>query len=234
MIPWNQAYQRVAESQDFKFLFGKRYAQDDFRYYGYGLKFNALQPATLAAAVATPNTGSIAQTRTDLGAPTTNIVPGAARMAQINFAVGAVILGISAAAIKPQRIANNGGAIAFTYGPSRSPGNRDLFSLNLTFADTTPIVGSNPISEIVSNPNAPIITAPPIAADALMGNGEDTDTPARELFVAPGLAINVSVSSLVLPDSAPASPSLAAPNLTVHLVFHCMIPGIVTRSDVAA
>lgn len=227
MIPWNSAYNRIAQSRDFATLFGRKYSQDDFRYYAYVLTFPSLAPAQLAASAAAPNTGSIAVTRTNLAAPTTNIVPGTASEKLLSFDSGGVILGISASARKLQRVANNGADINFRYAPSRSPGNLDLFALQLTFADTTPITGSNPIGELVSNPNSLIQTTPPIMADALLGSGRDTDTPARELFVTPGLGLLASVRSLVLPDSAPASPSYAPSNLIVHLVFHTMVPGII-------
>lgn len=231
MIPWNQAYRRIAESQrEFATLFGKMFSQDDFRYYAYVIKFDTLLPALLAVDSAQPNTGNIAATRTNLGAPTTNIVPGPAANSTLNLAAGAVILGISSCARKLQRIANNGSNQAFTYGPTENSGARDLFALDLSYLDTSPITGQNPQPEISQNPNAPVNTAPPILADALMGGGDEDLCPARELWVAPGLGINVSVRSLVLPDLAAASPSQSAPNLSVHVVFHCMVPGIVTSA----
>lgn len=227
MIPWNQAFNRIAQSRDFETMFGRKYSQDDFRYYAYNLTFNSLAPAQLAVSAAAPNTPDIAATRTNLGAPTTALVPGVASSKLISFDAGGVILGISACARKLQRVANNGGAIAFTYPPSISPGNLDLFELDLAFTDTTPITGQNPIGELVSNPNSLIQTTPPIMAESLLGSGRDTDTPARELFVTPGLGLLAAVRSLVLPDEAPASPANAASNLIVHLVFHTMVPGII-------
>lgn len=235
MISWAEAYRRsVAESGDFRLLFGRSYPIDEFRYYAYPLKFESLNPALLSAAAATPNTGSLSATDTFIGGPTVqNIVPGAAQESLILFPAGAIILGITSAAIVPQRIVNReSGDITFTYGPTRHPGKRDTFLLDLEFADTADIVGQNPIPEVSINANSPTNTAPPILADALMGGGAKDVMPTRELIITPGLGILARVRSMVLLNDT-ATNQNNVPNMSVHLCFHCMIPGVVRRSQAA-
>lgn len=231
MIPWNRAYRRLAAHPDFRVLFGKRYRQDEFSPIAYALKFDALSPATLAP-TATPNTGDIATTIANMAAPTTQVIaPGTPQSKQVVFPHGAVILTVSASAAVPLR--TQGG---FTYGPTRNPGNRDLFMLDLDFTSGDPIISGNPISELVSNPNSTIITAPPVMADALTDGGERDNFLGQELWVTPGLGLLVGVRSLLLPSSLPAGAQNQAipPNLTVHVVFHAMVPGKVKYTKQAA
>lgn len=232
MVPWKQAYERIRTSEEWVTRFGKMYRMDEFRFYAYALKFASLLPAQLATGATTPNTGSAAATRAGYAAPTVNIVPGPASDLLIDFPAGAVILGITAAAVKLQRIANNGGAIAFTYGPTNHKACLDLFLLDLEYVDGDPITGGNPIPDVSANANSAINAAPPIDADALLGRGGDTETPARELYVTPGLGIRASARSMVLPDTAPATGQPNG-NLAVHLVFHCMVPGEVRMRSAA-
>lgn len=233
MVPWNQAYKRIRESDDFVKLFGKTYNQDEFRPYSYAIKFDGLSPA-LQALTTNPNTGDLTQTRTDAGAPTTNTVPGPALARSLDFPAGAVILGISACANIAQRIITRVNLVppndtfSLPYGPSDVGGaaGRELFVLDLRYVDDDPITSGNPITELVSNAASPIVTRPPISADALLGNGRDSDTPVRELYVAPGLGIVVSCRSLLLPTLLPTSGD-PPPNMSVHVVFHAMVPGVV-------
>lgn len=237
MIPWNQAYKRIRESDDFAQLFGKMYRQDEFRPYSYAIKFDSLPPA-LQADPANPNTGSIAQTRADAGAPTTNTVPGPAQTRIIDFPAGAVILGISACANIPQGVITRANLIPpndtfnIPYAPIDIGGGREMFVLDLRYVDDDPITTGNPISELVPNPASAIVTRPPIMAEALLGNGRDSDTPVRELFVAPGNGLVVSCRSLLLPTFMPASGD-PPPNMSVHVVFHAMVPGVVKAAKAA-
>lgn len=236
MVPWNQAYKRIRESDDFVQLFGKMYRRDEFRPYSYVIKFDAVPPA-LQALATNPNTGDLTQTRTDAGAPTTNAVPGPAQARTIDFPAGAVILGISACANVAQRVITRANLIPpndtfnLPYGPS-DHGGRELFVLDLRYVDDDPITTGNPISELVPNPASPVVTRPPIMADALLGSGRDSDTPVRELYVAPGLGIMVSCRSLLLPSFMPASGD-PPPNMSVHVVFHSMVPGVVKAEKAA-
>lgn len=230
MIAWSDAYRRtVAESTDFRLLFGRMFRIDEFRYYAFPLKFEALQPALLAAAANDPNSGDMEDTVDGIAAPGVNLVPGEAAESLIDFPAGAIIIGITAAGILPQRIATaDETPAAFAYGPSRNPGKRDLFMLDLEYADTSPITAGNPIPSLSISPTDSVNTAPPILADALCGGGRGDIMPARELLITPGLGILARVRSMVLPN-APIDEGYNAPNLSVHIVFHCMVPGVVKR-----
>lgn len=217
-------------------LFGKMFDKDEFRYYGYALKFDSLLPAQLATSATQPNTADPAVTAANIAAPVTNIVPGPPNDLQIDFPIGAVILGISSAAISAQRIVQvaGGAATNFPYAPDMNNGRKDMFILDIEYTDGDPITAQNPIAETVFDPNFPAISAPPFMADALMGGGDDTEMPAREVYVAPGLGLLVRVRSLLLPTFINGvSSNNTTPNLTVHLVFHCMIPGVVRQKKAA-
>lgn len=232
MVPWRDAYQRIRQGDDFALLFGKMYDIDEFRYYAYCLKFDSVAPAQLAAAPGTPNTADLAVTAAQSAVPVNPTVPGPPSDQQIPFPAGAVILGISSGAIAAQRVvsANGVGLTSFPYGPGESsPGIRNLFTLDIEYADGDPVTAQNPIPETVTAPNSAFIAAPPYMGDALMGGGEDTDMPLRELYVAPGLVLQVRVRSLLLPNLIAAPPSTPPPNLNVHVVFHAMIPGVVRK-----
>jgi hypothetical protein len=231
VIPWTQAYLRTVRSPDAILKFGRELSIDDFRFEARVVRFDAVSPALLATSVAAPNTGDLAVTRAALAAPATPIVPGPASTSKLDFDEGGIILAITSAAMMPQRIANNGGALDFKYGPSSNSvegGNQDLFALDLDYSDGSNIVGQNPILETVRNPNSPVITGPPAMGDALQGNGSRSNALCRELLIAPGLGVIVQVRSLVLPNLAnvfvagQVNPN--APNMSVHLVFHSMIP----------
>lgn len=234
MIAWNRAYDRIAANPaDFIQYFGRMYARDEFRPYSYAVKFDALRPAMSALAANFPNNASYAQTAGS-ATPGTAVVPGPAETRLIDFPAGAVILGITSAASIPQRKfqVETNPPTSFAYGPpAPGGGGRELYLLDLSFADGDPITTGNPISEIVSNPNSPTITRPPINADALMGDGESDDVIGRELYVTPGLGINVEIRSLLLPAflavNFGASKQVTTPVMGVHLVFHAMVPGTV-------
>jgi hypothetical protein len=229
VIEWNRAYSRIAGSQAFALLFGRSYPKDAFRPYSFATIFDSLPPANLGASSA-PNTGVYATTRANLSAPTSTdvIVPGLPQNRQILFPAGAVILGITAAATLGQRAYTG---TDFNYAPTMSTGKRDLFTLDLDYTSGDSIVAGNPISELVSNPNSSIIAAPPISAEALLGGaGISHIFPDRELWVAPGLGITMTARSLVLPSNTDSTSS-APPNLSLHLVFHAMVPGTVRASS---
>ena len=239
MIPWNDAYRRLKQSRDFAMLFGKTYSQDEFRPYSYGLRFDSLIPASLAATTVDPNRASLVVTDATIDAPLTAIVPGPVDGPRlIDFPAGAVILGVTATAQVLQRIVTHArGATSFTYGPdeggSDGAGNT-LFMLEFAFSDTDRITAGNPIPETVLSPpvGAPPISlaavqsAPPIMGNALLGRGRKSEMPGHEIYVTPGLGLLVKCRSLLLPNRIlvdTAGPF--SPNLVVHTVFHCMIPG---------
>lgn len=232
MVPWNQAYNRLAGNSDFLHLFGRAFRQDEFRPYSYALRFDGLIPALQASSTG-PNTKSLAITIADWGAPTTNITPGTPQTRLMDFPAGAVILGITSSAVlaqvNPQRLPGPV-TVTFPYGPSGNDGSkRELFAMDLEYVDGSPITSGNPIPEVTVNPNSPFNAAPPYLAEALMSGGEKSDMPYRELYVAPGLGINVTVRSLMLPSQISATMTGdPPPNLNVHVVFHTMVPGTVS------
>lgn len=234
MISWADAYRRtVAESKDFRLLFGRTYRIDEFRFYAYPLIFETLKPALLAASVIEPNTGDNTITTNNIAAPFTNLVPGEAVESLIIFPAGAIVLGVTAAGILPQRIVLSNlspSEVDFASGPSRNSGRRDLFVLDLEYTDRSDIVGQNPIPESAVpgvGVQSPTETAPPILADALLGSGQQDIMPARELLVTPGLGLIARVRSMVLPNDP--GTSTRTPNLSVHVCFHCMVPGTVKQ-----
>lgn len=243
MIPWNSAYRRLAENvDDFRIIFGKTYRQDEFRSYAYAIKFDSILPALQASSDILPNTPDAVLTGFEWGAPSTALVPGPPQTRLVDFPAGAVILGITASATLlqaiPVAIINDGEfgitpvLANFLYGPSNRQSLNDLFMLDFTYADTDPITTGNPIPETVPNPNAAIVSRPPISAAALLGDGRRTDMPSCELCVTPGLGIITTVRSLLLPSFLPLSGNLI-PNMSVHVVFHAMIPGTVSLKKAA-
>lgn len=125
-------------------------------------------------------------------APSTAITPGTVSGPALQtFPNGAIILGITASAAQPQTTTSS-----FQYAPSASPGKRDLFGLNFQYTG----------DEIIT-PGGPVL------ADALLGSGEDTIFPAREIIVAPSQGILASAQSFTI-----------NPPLVVHVVYHSMVP----------
>jgi hypothetical protein len=237
MVPWSEAYRRIREGNDFVTLFGRMYEMDEFRYYAYALKFDSVAPAQLAAAPGTPNTASLAVTAAQSAVPVNPTVPGPPSDQQIPFPAGAIILGLSSGGIALQRIVSavGVGLTNFPYPPSDNDGgSRNLYTVDIEYADGDPVTAGNPVPETVTAPDSAFIAAPPYSVDALMGGGEDSEMPGRELYIAPGLILNVRVRSLLLPTVIAAPPSTPPPNLTVHVVFHAMIPGVVSKEKSAA
>lgn len=110
----------------------------------------------------------------------------------VSFPAGAVILGITASCYQAQTTTGS-----YVYAPSFSPGRRDLFGLLFTYTGDEQITPGTT----------------PVAADALLGCGEGTIFPQREILIAPAQGLLVTVASL-----APA------PTLTVTVAFHAMVP----------
>ena len=132
-----------------------------------------------------------AGTLTGGATPSTAITPGALQgPAQQNFPQGAIVLGITAACAQPQTTTS-----AFQYAPSMSPGRRDLFALNFQYS-----------GDEVITPGGPVL------AEALLGSGEDTIFPAREIIVPPSQSILCAVQSYTI-----------APPMVVHVVYHSMV-----------
>lgn len=108
------------------------------------------------------------------------------------FPAGAIILGITASAYQAQVTTG-----AYQYAPSMSPGRRDLFGLLFQYT----------ADEQITPGNTPVI------AEALLGSGNDTIFPQREIMIAPAQGLLCTVASL-----APA------PALVVSVVYHAMVP----------
>lgn len=126
--------------------------------------------------------------------PTSPITPGAAVGPTLqNFPAGGIILGITAACVQPQTTTS-----AFTYAPSYSPGRRDLFALNFQYTG----------SEVIT-PGGPVL------AEALLGSGEDTIFPGREIIVPPSQGLLCTVQSFTI-----------NPPMNVHVVYHTMVPRV--------
>lgn len=123
--------------------------------------------------------------------PSTPLTPGAQIGPALQlFPQGAIILGITAAGVQPQTTTS-----AFTYAPSASPGRRDLFALNFQYT-----------GDEVITPGGPVL------AEALLGSGEDTIFPGREIIVPPSQGILCAVQSYAV-----------APAMNVHIVYHSMV-----------
>jgi hypothetical protein len=88
----------------------------------------------------------------------------------------------------------------FLYAPSYSPGRRDLFALNFQYTG----------DEIIT-PGGPVL------AEALLGSGIDTIFPAREIIIPPSQGLLATVVSYAV-----------APPLNVHIVYHAMVPKVVS------
>lgn len=126
------------------------------------------------------------------GTPSTAVTGGTVSGPTLQtFPSGAVILGITASCVQAQTTTNS-----FQYAPSYSEGRRDLFALNFQYTG----------DEIIT-PGGPVI------AEALLGSGEETVFPGREIIIAPSQGILASVQSFAI-----------APPLTVHIVYHSMVP----------
>jgi hypothetical protein len=110
---------------------------------------------------------------------------------QQNFPAGAVVLGISATAFQEQETDGN-----YTYAPFSCPGRRDLFGLSFSYTNDEQITPGG-------------LTL----ANALLGDGDDTVFPARELLIPPSQGILTSAASFTV-----------APSLFVQVVFHSMVP----------
>jgi hypothetical protein len=110
-----------------------------------------------------------------------------------NFPAGAIVLGITAAAQQAQTTTS-----AFQYAPWQSPGKRDLFALSFQYTN----------DEIIT-PGGPVL------AEALLGSGEDTIFPSREIIVPPSQGLLATVVSYAI-----------APPLNVHIVYHAMVPKV--------
>ncbi|MEO7827205.1 MAG: hypothetical protein ABIR60_08700 [Allosphingosinicella sp.] len=109
---------------------------------------------------------------------------GAATASQaVLFPGGAIILGITASGFVPT--AAIGG---------QSAANRQVFGIDFSFSNNEAIVVSGPLS-----------------ADALLGGGDNTIFPLRELIIAPNQQIGTRVANYTTGA------------LTVHVCFHCLI-----------
>lgn len=110
---------------------------------------------------------------------------------QQNFPAGAVILGISATAFQEQTTTTS-----YQYAPWAAPGRRDLFGLSFSYTN----------DEVIT-PGGPIL------ANALLGDGDDTVFPGKELLIPPSQGLLATAAAFTVP-----------PSLYVHIVYHAMVP----------
>lgn len=168
MINWDAAYERLRVTPAFTAAFGKLLPKQAFRAINYTRKFEGVAAASTVGVPGTTS-GPLLQT----------------------FPAGAVILGITAAAIQAQITTGS-----FTYAPSFTPGRRDLFALSFAYTSDEQITADG-------------LTM----AEALLGSGENTIFPSKELLIPPSQGILVSCASLTV-----------GPTISAHVVFHCEVP----------
>lgn len=188
MLRWGDVHRRLQSSREFIGAFGKNSPAEAFSFKAFTLRFESVAAATIAGAF--------------------GVVVGPNLQA---FPSGGVVLGITAGCLMAQQ-----GSV---YPPSMSFGRRDLFALSVQYADgelVTPLnnvtVGAQPLlipalaAGFRSNPRG-------LAnAEALLGSGEETVFPAKEILVTPGNGLMFAV----------ASQSTLLP-ISVHVVCHAMV-----------
>lgn len=110
------------------------------------------------------------------------------------FPAGAVILQISACAYQEQTDTG-----AFTYAPHSDKSRRDLFGIGFSYTNDELITvgGLNGVH----------------LASALLGTGEDSKFPQKELLIPPSQSIQITVASITV-----------APTLVIGVDFHAMVP----------
>lgn len=114
---------------------------------------------------------------------------------QMNFPAGAIILGVTSGAFQAQQAA---AAPNPPYNPSVNPGRRDLYTLQFQYTSDEQLTANGGVM-----------------ADALLGGGDETICPAKEIMIPPSQSILITAASLV---------ALGGQNLFVHVAFHCMVP----------
>lgn len=117
---------------------------------------------------------------------------------QMNFPAGAIILGVTAAAYSSQQLI--AGATNLAYAPWSSEGRRDLFALAMQYTSDETLTANGLV-----------------CAEALLGSGEETIFPAREIMIPPSQSILITAASLV---------AAGGQNLFAHVVFHTMVPRV--------
>jgi hypothetical protein len=121
----------------------------------------------------------------------TGLATGATSAATLqNFASGAVLLGLAGSMLIPQSAAG-----AFTYAPWASNGRRDMFALNLQYTGDEQIIAGGPG-----------------IADAMLGGGDESQYPPREIMIAPSQGILATVENLSLQTAR------------IDIVYHAMVP----------
>jgi hypothetical protein len=114
-----------------------------------------------------------------------NIAAGATSPGQnLSFSGGAVILGVTSQGFKP--------AVAVD---GQSTNNRNLYALNFSFTTGESLT-----------PNGPVL------ADALLGGGDDTIFPVKEILLAPTQSIVAACQNVMATDA-----------ITVHVLYHCLV-----------
>ncbi len=101
-----------------------------------------------------------------------------------NFPGGAIILGICA----------NCYVNAVAPATGQSSRNRQLFGLNFAYTNNESLTPGGPVN-----------------ADALLGGGDDTIFPSRELIIAPNQAIQMQAANYT------------TSSLVIHVVYHCLV-----------
>lgn len=153
MIRWREAYERVSQTPEFVQYFGARLKASAFRFLAYSQQFTAVAAASTVGTFGTVS-GPTLQT----------------------FPAGAIILGITAAAMQAQVTTGS-----YTYQPSATPGRRDLFGLSLKYTNDE-LITPNGVTQ----------------ADALLGSGSDTIFPGKEIMMPPSQGLLCGVASLTV------------------------------------
>lgn len=129
----------------------------------------------------------------------------------LTFDKGAIVLGVTSGAYQftqPMRAVE----------PSPTPGRRDTYMVSLRYTEDEKIT---PDQNIMDPAGSTLLSSPAfLQADALQGNGIK-DEFARELMVPPSQGISVSVQSL---QPSQDTEDEDVPPLTVHVVFHVVVP----------
>lgn len=115
------------------------------------------------------------------------------------FPSGAVILGITACAYQEQTATG-----AFQYAPGGDKSRRDLFGIGMTYSNDEQIT--------VGGVNGGLHLA-----SSLLGTGEASDYPTKELVIPPSQSIIIRVASITV-----------APVLFISVCFHTMVPRAVS------
>lgn len=190
MVSWRAAYARCKENAKFQTFFGRngRIPKEiDFELRAYVLAFESVDPAETDGTPG-PVNGPLTQ----------------------EFALGAVILGVTSGCYLPQQTEGD-----VDYSPSRNQGRRDLYCLYFEYTNDEAITQPQNVLGAAAYTTEQQAR---VQSEALTGSGLENEFP-QEIIVAPSNSISVSAAALI---AAPYGTTLS--DLCVHVVFHAMVP----------